>query len=122
VRTPRDVSESYWAAECRRDVDAVLTHYHDDAVYEDGSGRYEGLAAIRRFYEGSASAYPGLELTIVSEIAAGDTGALGFEAILTDTDGHRWLIRGVNLVTVRDGHFVAVRSYEDPPARLDEVR
>ena len=24
MRTPREVSESYWAAECRRDIDAVM--------------------------------------------------------------------------------------------------
>ena len=35
MRTPREVAESYWAAECRRDIDAVMAHYNDDATYRD---------------------------------------------------------------------------------------
>jgi len=114
MATPRQLSESYWAAECRRDIDAVLQHYHEDAVYEDGSGRYEGHAAIRSFYEASAAAYPGLEVTIVRDITSGEVGALEFHAVLIDPSGARNVVRGVNLVVVRDGRFVSVRSYEDP--------
>jgi ketosteroid isomerase-like protein len=114
VPTPREVSESYWAAECRRDIDDVLEHYHPDAVYEDSSGRYQGLAAIRGFYESSATSFPGLDVTIVGEIADGDESALEFVAVLVDLVGRRSIIRGVNLVRVRDGRFASVRSYEDP--------
>jgi ketosteroid isomerase-like protein len=32
MRTPREVSESYWAADCRRDIDAVMEHYLPDAT------------------------------------------------------------------------------------------
>jgi ketosteroid isomerase-like protein len=113
--TPREVSESYWDAECRRDVEAVLEHYHADAVYEDAGGRYEGIEAIRGAYEASARAYPGLEVTIVGDFRGADRGALEFVATLTDASGARWLIRGVNVVEVRDGRFVSVRSFEDPP-------
>jgi ketosteroid isomerase-like protein len=76
MRGPREISESYWAAECRRDIDAVLAHYHDDAVYEDGGGRYEGRAAIRSFYEASARAFPGLDVTITGDVSARDLGSI----------------------------------------------
>lgn len=114
-RSPRLVSESYWAAECRRDIDAVLAHYHPDAVYEDAGGRCDGLAAIRSAYEASARTYPGLEVTIVREFPAGDRSALEFDAILIDVDGGRHRVRGVNVVEVQGGRFLSVRSYEDPP-------
>ena len=113
MSTPRQVSESYWAAECRRDIDAVIEHYHADAFYQDGGGRYEGHAAIRGFYERSAEAFPGLEVTILREISAGDEGAVEFVAHLVDPQGRTSVIRGVNLVAVRDGRFASVRSYED---------
>ena len=113
--TPREISESYWAAECRRDIDAVMEHYHADATYEDAGGLRRGAAEIRAAYEDSASAYPGLEVAIVREFAAGDGAALEFDAVLIDADGGRHRIRGVNVVLVRDGRFVSVRSYEDPP-------
>ena len=113
--TPREVSASYWEAECRRDIDAVLEHYHADAVYEDAGGRYEGLAAIRGAYEASARAFPGLEVRILREFPTGTQGALEFHATLVDPSGVRYVVCGVNLVDVRDGRFISVRSYEDPP-------
>ena len=115
ARTPREVSEAYWAAECARDVDAVMGFYHDDATYEDAGGLRRGHAAIRAAYEGSARDYPGLSVDIVREFPLGDRSALEFDAWLTDRAGKRFRVRGVNVVEVRDGRFVSVRSYEDPP-------
>ena len=115
--TPREVSESYWAAESRRDIDAVMAHYLADGSYEDAGGRREGQAAIRQAYEESARAYPGLEVRIVREFTLNaECGALEFDAILIDPAGKRFRVRGVNVVVLRDGKFLSVRSYEDPPA------
>ena len=116
MTTPREVSESYWAAECRRDVDAVLAHYHPDATYEDAGGLRRGEREIRAAYEESARLYPGLEVEIVQEFPCGERSALEFDAVLIDRAGVRHRVRGVNVVCVRDGRFASVRSYEDPPA------
>jgi ketosteroid isomerase-like protein len=116
MRTPREVSESYWAAECRRDIDAVMAHYHPDATYEDSGGLRRGHAEVREAYEDSARDYPGLEVEIVREFTAtSDSSGLEFSAVLIDAAGRRFRVRGVNVVVVRDGRFVSVRSYEDPP-------
>ena len=115
--TPREVSEAYWAAECRRDVDAVMEFYHRDATYEDSGGLRRGHAEVRRAYEESAAAYPGLEVRILREFThAPDTSGLEFYAVLIDSAGSRFKVRGVNVVSVRDGKFVSVRSYEDAPS------
>jgi ketosteroid isomerase-like protein len=117
MRNPREVSESYWAAECRRDIDGVMEHYHPEATYEDGGGLRRGHAEIRAAYEESARAYPGLEVRIVHEYYGTlDRSALEFDAVLIDPEGRRFRVRGVNVVAVRDGKFTAVRSYEDAPA------
>jgi ketosteroid isomerase-like protein len=116
MAAPREVSESYWAAECRRDIDGVMAHYQPDASYEDAGGRRVGTAAIRQAYEDSARAYPGLEVRIVREFTLDETcGALEVEAVLIDAAGTRFRVRGVNVVTLRDGKFATVRSYEDAP-------
>jgi ketosteroid isomerase-like protein len=117
MRTPRDVSESYWAAECRRDIDAVMAHYHEDATYQDAGGLLRGHAEIRTFYEASARDYPGLEVTILREFPGSpDASALEVYAVLIDHGGRRFEIRGLNVMTVRDGRFTSVRCYEDPLA------
>jgi hypothetical protein len=114
--TPRGVSEAYWAAECERDVDAVMAFYHDDAVYQDAGGVYLGNVAIRTAYERSATEFPGLEVHILRAVSNGNVGALEFVAWLTDTLGRRHIVRGVNVVEIEKGRFRSVRSYEDPPA------
>ncbi len=43
-----------------------------------------------------------------------DASALEVYAVLIDHDGHRFEIRGLNVMTVRDGKFTSVRCYEDP--------
>ena len=118
--SPRAVSASYWEAECRRDIDAVMRHYHDDATYEDAGGLRRGHAEIRAAYEESARAFPGLEVEIGREFHgdAQGSGALEFDAFLIDHRGRRHRGRGVNVVEVRDGRFVSVRSYEDQPAEV----
>jgi ketosteroid isomerase-like protein len=116
MRTPREISESYWEAECRRDVDGVMAHYHPDATYEDGGGLRRGHDEIRAAYAESARAYPGLEVAIVREfVGSPDSSGLEFDATLIDAAGTRFRVRGVNVVTVRDGRFTSVRSYEDSP-------
>jgi ketosteroid isomerase-like protein len=115
MRTPREVSESYWAAECRRDIDGVIAHYNEDATYQDARGLLQGHAEIRGFYEGSARDYPGLEVTILREfVGSPDSSALEVYAVLTDHEGRRFEIRGLNALTVRDGRIASLRCYEDP--------
>jgi ketosteroid isomerase-like protein len=117
MRTPREVSESYWAAECRRDIDAVMAHYHPDATYQDAGGLLRGHAEIRGFYEASARDYPGLEVTILREFpGSSDASALEVYAVLIDHEGGRFQIFGLNIMTVRDGKFTSVRCFEDPPS------
>jgi ketosteroid isomerase-like protein len=117
--TVRSLAESYWAAEERRDVDAVMEHYHPDASYQDAGGRRQGARDIRDFYAGSVADYPSLRVDILREFAAAEGAALEFHAVLTDPAGRDWVIRGVNVFQVADGRFTSVRSYEDPPAPAD---
>jgi ketosteroid isomerase-like protein len=115
MRTPREVAESYWAAECRRDVDAVMAHYQPDAIYQDAGGLLCGHDEIRGFYQGSAREYPGLEVTILREFPrTPDESALEVHAVLIDHEGRRFEIRGLNALTVRDGKIQSLRCYEDP--------
>lgn len=118
--TVRELAEAYWAAEERRDIDAVIALYHDEAVYQDAGGRVEGTAALRTWYERSATDYPRLRVDILGEYPGGGGSAIEFEASLWDRDGRRWVIRGMNVFGVSDGRLTSVRSYEDPPALADD--
>lgn len=113
--TPREVAESYWAAECQRDLNAVLAHYHEDAVVQPPDGvALHGHEQIATFYAAELDEYPGLEVRIVHEVGNGEEAALEWEAVLIDRQGRRHPFRGVNVVRVRDGKFMSVRAYFDP--------
>lgn len=115
--TPREVAEAYWAAECTRDLDAVLAYYHEDAVVRPPSGQpLRGHEQIATFYADEIRDYPRLEVEIVHEVSDGNDAALEWEAVLTDHDGGRHRFRGINVVRVRDGKFESVRAYFDPGA------
>ncbi|MGI8614718.1 MAG: nuclear transport factor 2 family protein [Nocardioidaceae bacterium] len=115
--SPRDVAESYWAAECRRDLPAVLDHYHEDAVVHPPSGEpLIGREQIATFYVHEMAEYPGLEVQIVHEVRNGAEASLEWEAVLVDHAGRRHPFRGANVVRVRDGKFEWARAYFDPAA------
>ncbi len=95
-------------------MDLVLSHYHDDGEFQGPSGPpLVGHDRIRTFYEASVAAFPGLSVTIVSEVVDGDRGAFEFVAELTDLTGRRYLARGTNVVHVLDGRFVSNHSAFD---------
>jgi ketosteroid isomerase-like protein len=112
--SPREVAESYWRAEESRDVDAVLAHFHADAVFHPVTGPLLGHEEIRTFYDGMGDTFPGLEVAITHELSSGNEAALEWDAVLTDREGRRFEIRGVNIVRVRDGKFEHVTAYFDP--------
>ncbi|MGI8702606.1 MAG: nuclear transport factor 2 family protein [Nocardioidaceae bacterium] len=121
MKTPREIADSYWSAECARDLDAVLEHYHPDAIVQPPSGpRMRGRAEIASFYVDEMRDYPGLEVRIVHELSADDEAALEWEAVLTDRQGVRHPFRGVNIVRTSDGMFSSVRAYFDPAA-IDSI-
>jgi uncharacterized protein (TIGR02246 family) len=114
--SPRAVAESYLAAEGRRDLDAVLAHYAEDAVLvrPDG-GRCEGAAAIGAFYEEIFAALAEIDVRLVDAVESGERLAVEWRAEVVATDGAARTLRGVNLVTVRDGRFVRVHVYVAGP-------
>lgn len=111
--TPRQVAESYWRAECAHDIEAVGQHYHSDAIFSPPGEHLVGWSNIRKWYEASFKAFPGLEVEIVHEISRGNEAALEWKAVLIDPAGTRHPLRGVNLVRIEDGKYREVRPYFD---------
>jgi ketosteroid isomerase-like protein len=112
---PGLVVRSYWDAEQRRDIDAVLGHYHQDAVLVvPDLGRLVGHDQIKTFYAASIGRFPKLTVTIESELAEGQRGAFEWSSVFTDHAGRKWNSSGVNIIRVSDGKFASVHVYYDP--------
>jgi ketosteroid isomerase-like protein len=114
MKTPqRKIAESYWVAECARDTEKVLDHYNVDARFVAPGWDLSGHDQIREYYDSSAERFPGLEVDVVGDFASGDIGAVEWEAVLIDQNGVRHPLKGVNVITVKDGKFQEVRAYFD---------
>ncbi|HYI14830.1 MAG TPA: nuclear transport factor 2 family protein [Thermomicrobiales bacterium] len=108
--------ERFNAAFNRHDVDAVMAAMTDDCVFENTSPtpdgeRYEGQAAVRRFWEEFFQSSPQAVFTAEDIFAAGDRCTVcwlynwGSDG---PSSGH---IRGVDVFRVRDGKVAEKLAY-----------
>ena len=103
----------------RHDLDGILSHFADDAVFESPRGpepfgtRYEGKDAVRaglaKRFEGIPDVHYGDDRHFLS--ADGSRGASEWTLTGTTTDGQRLEVRGCDLWTFRDGRIVVKDSY-----------
>jgi steroid delta-isomerase-like uncharacterized protein len=103
----------------RHDLDAILEHFSDDAVFESPRGpepygtRYVGKADVRaglaKRFEGIPDVHYGDDRHFVS--ADGTRGVSEWTLTGTTTDGQRLEVRGCDLWTLRDGKIVVKDSY-----------
>ncbi len=109
-----DIARSYWKAECERDLDLVLAHYHRDAVFHHPGGRLVGHEQIIEYYSDSARRFPILTVELAAVLQDGSRAAIEWTAVMTDAAGTQRPLRGTNIVEARAGKFQTVHAYFDP--------
>ncbi len=101
----------------RHDVDAILAHFADDAVFDAARGaerwgtRHVGREAIRAAFEARFSGIPDVRYRDGEQFADGDRGASEWTLTGTTTDGQRLDVRGCDLWTFRDGTIAKKDSF-----------
>jgi ketosteroid isomerase-like protein len=87
----------------------VLAHYTEDAVLVHPDGRRSvGHPAIRHFYATVFDQLETIDVQLVDLIGDGERAAVEWRADVVKTGGEQGVLRGVNLVTVREGRFTTV--------------
>lgn len=100
----------------RHDVPAVMALMTDDCIFDntypapDGE-RFEGQAAVRRFWEEFFESSPDAHFTTEEMFAFGDRCVVRWRYEWTASDGSREHIRGVDVLRVRDGKVAEKLSY-----------
>ena len=108
---------SITAAFDRHDLDGILIHFADDAIYESPRGpdpwgqRYVGRAEIREAFAGRFSGIPDVRYQAGEHFVDGDRGASEWTLSGTTRGGQRIEVRGCDLWTLRDGTVVRKDSY-----------
>jgi len=99
------------------DLDGILMHFADDAVFESPRGpdpwgrRFVGTDEIRRAFAGRFSGIPDVRYQRDDHFVDGDRGASEWTLSGTTTEGEQLEIRGCDLWTIRDGLIVKKDSY-----------
>jgi len=113
VRTLRSIAAGFDG----HDLEGILAHFADDAVFESPKGpdpwgrRFVGKDEIRRAFAGRFSGIPDVRYQQDDHFADGDRGASEWTLTGTTTEGDRLEIRGCDLWTFRDGKVVKKDSY-----------
>lgn len=112
-RTPDEVLRSYFAAEMTRDVDAIMAHFSEEAVFTSPVDVRRGHDEIRPFYVDAGERFPSLHVTIRTGFDNGVEAVAEWEAVLEGPDRPKLVLNGVNVAKVVDGKIVDCRSYYD---------
>ena len=117
--TAEDVLRAVMDGFNRHDLDAILEHFADDAVFlsprgpEPSGTRYVGKAEVRaglaKRFEGIPDVHYGADRHFTS--ADGTRGVSEWTLTGTTTDGQRLEVRGCDLWTLRDETIVVKDSY-----------
>jgi ketosteroid isomerase-like protein len=114
---PIDVLRDIAAGFDSHDVDRIMRHFQDDAVFESPRGpdrwgqRFEGVAAVREAFMARFAGIPDVRYTEDEHFVAGDRGASEWRLTGTTVDGQRLDVHGCDLWTFRDGRIVKKDSY-----------
>jgi ketosteroid isomerase-like protein len=112
-----EMLRSIAAAFDRHDLDGIMSHVADDAVFEAPRGpdpwgqRFVGKAEIRDAFAGRFSGIPDVRYQDDQHFVDGDRGASEWTLSGTTSAGQRIEVRGCDLWTLRDGKVVKKDSY-----------
>src|SRR5258708_22068174 len=99
------------------DLDAIMTHFADDAVFESPRGsepwgtRFAGKAAVREAFAGRFAGIPDVRYQLDRHFVDGDRGASEWTLSGTTSDGQRIEVRGCDLWTFDEDKVVIKDSY-----------
>jgi ketosteroid isomerase-like protein len=99
------------------DLDRILRHFADDAVFESPRGpdpwgqRFEGIEAIRDAFRARFTGIPDVRYLDDDHFVAGDRGASEWTLRGTTVEGQRIEVRGCDLWTFRGGKVVLKDSF-----------
>ena len=109
--------EAIAAAFDRHDLDAIMSHVAEDAVFDGPRGpepwgtRFVGKEAVRAAFAARFAGIPDVRYQDDAHFVDGDRGASEWTLSGTTVDGERIEIRGCDLWTLRDGQVVKKDSF-----------
>ncbi len=101
----------------RHDLDAILEHFADDAIFESPRGaepwgqRFEGKEQIRAAFAARFAGIPDVRYLDDTHFVGGDRGVSQWTLHGTTTDGEELELRGCDIWTFTNGKIAVKDSY-----------
>lgn len=112
-----EMLKSIAAAFDRHDLDGILLHFADDAIFESPRGpdpwgqRFVGKQEIRDAFAGRFTGIPDIRYQQDEHFVDGERGASEWTLSGTTTTGQQIEVRGCDLWILRNGKVVKKDSY-----------
>ncbi len=111
---PEDVVRSMIEACCRRDLDAVVSHFHEDAIYHNIPIQpVQGIAGIRAMLSGFLTTASSVEWKIHNSLSNDDGLVMNERTDCFTLPQGRLELPVMGVFEVRDGKIAAWRDYFD---------
>ncbi|SHE81182.1 taurine dehydrogenase small subunit [Modicisalibacter ilicicola DSM 19980] len=115
--------QALFAAFNRHDIDAVMSHFHDDIVFETVAGaetygtRITGKLAVGEQFENTWGTMPDVQWRNGKHFFVDDKVVSESTFVATLPDGKRVHADGVDIFTLRDGKIVGKQAFrkQRPP-------
>jgi steroid delta-isomerase-like uncharacterized protein len=131
TQSPTEVAQAIFDALSKQQIDDAMAYVAEDAVDDFVAiGRFEGKAAIRRFFEELVTAFPTFEMTVERVVgddstavvqwrASGDFTGGPFQGV--EPTGRHVEIRGVDLMEISNASVRHNTIYYDGAAFARQV-
>jgi ketosteroid isomerase-like protein len=99
------------------DLDRIMRHFTDDAVFESPRGpaahgqRFVGIEEVRQAFAGRFSGIPDVRYQEDEHFVSGDRGASEWTLAGTTTEGQHLEVRGCDLWTFKGDKVIKKDSY-----------
>lgn len=108
------IARAYWDAESRGDLDAVLEHFDNDAVFTAPGCQFNGRREIAAFYRKIMGTYKAMRIEVRRTVENGNDIVVEFGFHYTRQDGTHGYAEGCNVFTIAGSRFTRFRAYFDP--------
>lgn len=113
----RDLVDAVGNAFNANDIDAVMAHFADDAIFDHAAGpdehgiRFEGADAIRQVFAGLFDKVASVHWETLDCGIAGNKAYCEFRRTATHQDGTKEEFLSVDILTFRDGLIIHKDTY-----------
>jgi steroid delta-isomerase-like uncharacterized protein len=131
IQSPAEVAQAIFDAMSKKNLDDAMTYVAEDSIDDFVAiGRFEGKAAIRRFFDELLAAFPTFDMVtervvgddstaVVQWRASGDFTGGPFQGV--EPTGKHVEVRGVDVMEVTDGSIRHNTIYYDGAAFARQV-